>query len=130
MTSTNFTDIVLDEDKDVLLLLHAQDCEPCSHFAVFFKRAAMRLLEYKIPNLVIARMDVTNESPPKNLNILVGKLPILAMINAGQKFPPYKFYSGVGKVQSLMKWVSQEVSEPVTLPNLPHLSDEDKVCYY
>ena len=103
VTLKTFDDIVMNEDKDVLLLLYAQNCEPCAHFAVFFKRMAMRFQDMKIPTLTVARMDVTDESPPGDLNLIVGKLPLLVMLPAGEKHPPWNFYSGVGKIQQMVR---------------------------
>lgn len=129
VTLKNFDDIVMDEEKDVVLLLHAENCEKCSHFAVYFKRMSERIKELNLPHLVIARMDITNESPPAELNLIVGPLPILVMIPAGAKQPPWTFYSGIGKMQEMMKWVHQQSSYPFELPNLPHLSEKDKELY-
>lgn len=129
VTSKNFEDIVMNEEKDVLLLLHAQSCESCSHFAVYFKRMAQRFKELDIDSLVIARMDVTNEAPPAHYNLLVSQLPILTLIPAGVKHPPWTFYSGIGKIQAMMKWVQKQAAIPFTLPNLPHLTDENVILY-
>jgi thiol-disulfide isomerase/thioredoxin len=130
VTLKNFQEVAMNEDKDVVLLLHAQDCEPCAHFAVYFKRMADRFMEMGVPSLVIARMDVSSESPPAELNLMVGDLPLLVMLPAGpDKRPPWTFYSGVGKIQEMMKWVHAQVSVPFALENLPHLSEVDKQRY-
>eukprot|EP01032_Pedospumella_encystans_P022442 gene22442-25423_t len=129
VTLKNFDEIVLNDQKDVVLLLHAQDCEPCAHFAVYFKRMADRFEAMGVRNLTIARMDVSHESPPKDMNLMVGTLPILAMIPATDKLPPWTFYSGISKVQQMMKWVHQQASIPFELENLPHLSEVDKQRY-
>jgi thioredoxin-like negative regulator of GroEL len=94
VTLKNFAEVVMNEEKDVVLLLHAQDCEPCAHFAVYFKRMADRFRDMGIPTLTIARMDVSHESPPKEMNLMVGKLPLVVMIPASDKNPPWTFYSG------------------------------------
>jgi hypothetical protein len=103
LTLKNFEDFILNEDKDVVLLLHSsKGCESCAHFSVYFKRMAERLKELKIPTLEIARMDVSDESPPGYLNLMVGPLPLLVMIPAGNKHPPWNFFSGIGKVQPMV----------------------------
>lgn len=129
VTLDNFDDIVLNEDKDVVLLLHAETCDPCAHFAVYYKRMAARFRELGIPSLEIARMDVSSVSPPAHMNLMVGNLPIVAMIPASDKQPPWNFYSGISKVQPMMKWVQSQASIPFELENLPHLVDADKVAY-
>ena len=93
---------------------------------------AHRFKELKISSLVISRMDVTDESPPANLNLLVGELPILVLLPAvgGELSKPLPiFYSGVGKVQSMMKWVQKFASISFELPNLPHLNEEQVKMY-
>eukprot|EP01038_Epipyxis_sp_PR26KG_P007679 gene7679-10449_t len=129
VTLNNFEDIVMNEEKDVVLMLHGTSCESCSHFAVYFKRMALRFQQMDIPTLTIARMDVSIESPPAYLNLMVGALPILVMLPASQKYPPWNFYSGVGKVQPMMKWIQQQASIPFELPNLPHLTESDREAY-
>lgn len=129
VTLKNFDEVVLNDQRDVVLLLHAKNCEPCAHFAVYFKRMAERFEAMGIRNLTIARMDVSTESPPKEMNLMVGTLPILAMIPASDKLPPWTFYSGISKVQQMMKWVHSQASIPFELENLPHLSEVDKQRY-
>ena len=140
ITNKNFEDIVLAEDVDVVLLLHAQACESCAHLAVYFKRMALRFKDLNIPSLVIAQMDTTEETPPANLRLLNSELPIIALLPAVKssgdgggdgyaKVPPFLFYSGLGKVTSMMKWVQQHSTIPFELPNLPHLTEEQKVLY-
>jgi hypothetical protein len=124
--------VILNEDRDVLLLLHAKSCEPCAHFTVYYKRMAARFVDLKIDSLVIARMDVTDESPPAHLNLMAGELPILVLFPAvGDELdrPLPIFYSGVGKIQQMMKWVQQHAAMPFELPNLPHLTNEQVELY-
>ena len=129
----NFDEVVMHNDeKDVLLLLHAKSCETCSHFAVYFKRMASRFKDLDIKSLLIARMDVSDEAPPVHANLMVGELPILVLMPAtidDTEKPTPIFYSGVGKIQQMMKWVQNHVAIPFNLPNLPHLN-EDQVKLY
>jgi len=121
--------MVQNEFNDVLLMLHAQSCEPCAHFAVYFKKMAERFHDLQIPSLVITRMDVTNEAPPADMNLMQGTLPILVMLRANEKQPPWNFYSGLGKVQAMMKWVQQQAAIPFEMPNLPHLDAKQRELY-
>eukprot|EP01034_Spumella_vulgaris_P021743 gene21743-27797_t len=129
VTLKNFEDVVLNDSKDVVLLLHSLACESCAHFAVYYKRMAERFQSLNINSLVIARMDVSTETPPATLNLMIGALPLVVMVSANNKHPPWTFYSGVGKVQPMMKWVHAQSSLPFELPNLPHLTDKDKIAY-
>eukprot|EP00599_Poterioochromonas_sp_BG-1_P015577 CAMPEP_0173156512 /NCGR_PEP_ID=MMETSP1105-20130129/14868_1 /TAXON_ID=2985 /ORGANISM="Ochromonas sp., Strain BG-1" /LENGTH=262 /DNA_ID=CAMNT_0014073389 /DNA_START=389 /DNA_END=1177 /DNA_ORIENTATION=- len=130
ITMKNFDEVILQDDtRDIVLLLYANNCEACSHFNVYFKRMADRFRELKIDSVLIARMDVGEETPPAELNMINGPLPLLLIIPANVKYPPWNYYSGVGKVQPMMKWIHQHVSIPFDLENLPHLSEKDKVAY-
>jgi len=129
LTAKSFESVAMDEEKDVLLMLHAQGCEKCGQLAVYYKRMAQRFQNLSIPSLLITRMDVTHEAPPAHLNLLVGPLPILILFPASEKRPPWLFYTGIGKVQQIMKWVHQHASIPFHLPDLPHLSESDRVLY-
>lgn len=129
VTADNFADVVMDETKDVLLMFHSASCESCAHFSVYFKRMAQRFMDLEVSSLVVARMDVSNEAPPAHLNLLVSALPLLVLIPADDKMPPWLYYSGVSKVQTMMKWVQQYSSIPFELPNLPHLSASDVKLY-
>lgn len=126
----NFDEVVMNDDKDVVLMLHAKGCESCAHFAVYYKRMASRFKELNIPSLVIARMDVTDETPPVHLNLIQqSSLPIMVMIPAGIKYPPWSFYSGIGKMQPMMKWVHMHAGIAFELGNLPHLDDTQKKLF-
>jgi thiol-disulfide isomerase/thioredoxin len=129
VTLNNFEEIVMNEEKDVVLLLHAKSCETCSHFNVYFKRMAHRFQELKISTLVIAQMDVSTVTPPPQYNMMIGPLPLLLMIPANAKYPPWTFYSGIGKVQPMMKWIEKHVSQQFILPNLPHLNEQQRQAY-
>jgi hypothetical protein len=133
VTEESFETVVMDEKKDVLLLLHAKECEPCAHLSVYYKRMAQRFKDLKTDSLVIARMDVTEASPPADLQLMAGELPIIVLLPAtaggpglfgGPKLPPWDFFSGLGKVQVLMRWVEAHVGIKFKLPNLPHLTEE------
>lgn len=129
VTPDNFHDIVMNEEKDVVLLLHAKSCETCAHFNVYFKRMAQRFQDLQVNSLVIAQMDVSHVTPPPEYNMMVGALPLLIMVPANAKYPPWTYFSGVGKVQAMMKWIHAHASIPFTLPNLPHLTEDQKIAY-
>ena len=129
VTAKTFDEVVMDETKDVLVMFHSKSCESCSHFSVYYKRMAQRFLDLEVKSLVVARMDVSSEAPPGDLNLLVSALPLLVLLPANDKTPPWLYYSGVSKVQTMMKWVAEYAAVPISLPNLPHLSDSDVSLY-
>ena len=91
-------------EKDVLILFHEEGCEACAALTVYYKKMAERFASLKIPSLVIARFDVTKETPPLD-GLIAGPLPVVVLLPAHDKRPPFRFYSGLGKVQPMMKWV-------------------------
>lgn len=129
LTASNFEEWALSDDKDVVIMFHAESCEPCAHFAVYFKRMAQRFAELAIPTLLIARMDVTNETPPADLRFPLANLPLVALLPAGAKQPPWQLYSGVGKMGPMMKWIQAHAAAPFDLPSLPHLNDKNAELY-
>mgnify|MGYP003385852118 FL=1 len=129
VTAKNFDEICMNEDKDVLLMIYAQECELCFNFAVYYKRMAGRFKDLRIRSLVVARMDITHETPPPHLNILTGHLPELVMLPSTAKHSPWQYYSGVGKVQEMMLWVQSQAGIPFELPNLPHLNVDQVKLY-
>jgi len=46
ITAQTFQEVAMDEEKDVLLLLHATGCEKCAHFAVYYKRVSAAITKY------------------------------------------------------------------------------------
>jgi hypothetical protein len=90
---------------------------------------AQRFSELGIKSLIVGRMDVTDETPPPELGFLAHPLPLMVLVPSDDKSAPWKFYSGVGKVQPMMKWVQSHAGIPFDLPNLPHLSEADRVAY-
>lgn len=79
MNSTTFQDTVMNDEYDVITVFYSVACESCAHFAVYYKRMALRFKELNIKSLLITRMDVSNDSPPTELNILVSKLPLMVI---------------------------------------------------
>ena len=85
------------ETKHTYVLSHyyiITGSEACSHFSVYYKHMAKRFKALSINSLVIARMDLTEASPPPTLNLVSGSLPLVIMFPAGQKMAPWTYYSG------------------------------------
>ncbi|CAM9611872.1 unnamed protein product [Ectocarpus sp. 6 AP-2014] len=131
----SFARTVLDNDKDVLLMFHAEECERCSNMVPYYKASLMsrrvgeRFLDLDIPSVLIAAMDVTLETPPPEVAMTLPTLPAIVLLPGDDKEAPFRFFSGVGKVGSLMRWLQEHSSTPFELPALPHLSEEDKPLF-
>jgi len=101
--------------------------------AVYFKRFVERLAALGISgssppsaSVTVARMDVTDESPPPRLHFALKSLPALVLLPAHDRQPPYRYFSGVAKVLEMLKWVAAEASaRPIALPPLAHLREAD-----
>jgi len=128
LTAKSFTHLAMDDTKDVMVLFHStENCDLCSAMTVYYKKVAERFRELKISTLLVARFDATHDPPPLQ-NALID-LPSLLFLPAHNKDPPFTFYSGVSKVQPIMQWARQNAHFPFDLPDLCHLSDEEKVLY-
>ena len=88
--SSNFTDVVMDVTKDIMVVFHAQACQACSHMAPYFRKMAERFHDLKVMSIVMARMDITNDFPPNELQLSIDKLPVIAFFPADAKGPPYR----------------------------------------
>ncbi len=128
ITMDNFESEVLSEGKDMILLFHSDDCENCGAMAVYYKRVALRFHELGIKSVVVARYDLTWQPTPR-ATFNVQSLPSMVMLPAYEKFPPYKYYSGVSRVQSIMEWVHENAAIKFDLPELPQFNEEDKRLY-
>merc|ERR550537_857944 len=78
----SFTDIVLDETKDVLLEVYAPWCGHCKQLEPIYKKLAKRFK--KVDSVVIAKMDGTENEHP---DINVEGFPTIMFFPAGGKEP-------------------------------------------
>mmetsp|Transcript_31601 Transcript_31601/g.108680 ORF Transcript_31601/g.108680 Transcript_31601/m.108680 type:complete len:319 (-) Transcript_31601:107-1063(-) len=130
LNASNFQSIALDETKDVLVLFHSRECASCAGMAVYYKKLAERFADFGLPALVVARFDASDVLPPLEGHALgAAELPTLLMLPATRKRPPFIFYSGISKVQPMMRWVQQVAAVPFHLPELCHLTPEDRDLY-
>lgn len=128
LVSSNFS-LALADDKDVMIMFHARGCVPCAHLAVYYKKVAERFDEEGVATLLVARFDVTDEAPPLDNALTAAELPTILFLPADHKRPPYRFYSGVSKVQPIMRWAQASAAIPFDLPDLCHLSPDDRQLY-
>ena len=150
----SFNFFLRDRKKDGVILFHADDgsCLPCERFspyysrylalmpfffpnqltALFFpcakERIAKRFRELRIRSLNVARFDLAKGPAPDFIANHLGRLPAIVLIRANAKEEPL-FFSGAAKVLPVMQWVHQHVALPFTLPELPHLSNDEQEIY-
>lgn len=58
---------------------------------LILKRVGERFQDLDISSVLIAAMDVTNESPPPELPITFATLPTIVLLTADDKRPPYRY---------------------------------------
>ena len=132
LTVSNFESLAINDDsKDVMILFHATDCgKPCAAMTVYYKKVADRFHDLAISSLLVARFDATRTLPPLNQGWLTNaQLPLLLFLPANNKDPPFRAYSGISKVQPIMRWAQDSASIPFDLPDLCHLSDHERILY-
>lgn len=129
LDAANFSATADRPDRDVLVMFHQEGCEPCANMAVYYKKLAERFRDMRVASLVVARFDATHEAPPLDGALTAAELPILLLLPAKDKRPPFKFYSGLAKVQPMMRWAADTADLKFDLPDLCHLSEEDRVLY-
>uniref|UniRef100_A0A7S3UPC4 protein disulfide-isomerase n=1 Tax=Heterosigma akashiwo TaxID=2829 RepID=A0A7S3UPC4_HETAK len=137
ITSDNFEEIVLDEDRDVVVLFTSKECESCSHMTPYYKRLGRRFAELEQEegglgggNVTVGVMDLADDTPPLGYaTVLVADLPLVVLFPARDKGAPFRYYSGVSKVRPMMEWVAQHSGSGVVLPRLPHLNEEDRQLF-
>lgn len=132
LTTENF-ETEAPEHKDVMIAFHDESCRKCANLAVYYKKVAERFDEEGIDSLVVGRFDTTKTaSIPglESLDVAFDRLPTILFLPAfAKRAPPYVFYSGVSKVQPIMRWAQQVAAISFDLPDLCHLSPEDRILY-
>jgi len=100
ITSTTFSDVVYDKEKDVFVEFYAPWDGHCNAFAPSYKRLAsiMRLL----PSVVIGAYDVQASAPPEKYNIT--SLPTMLYFPANDKDDAIP-YGGFQEINSIVEFI-------------------------
>jgi len=100
---TSFDDIVLNNDKDVLVEFYAPWCGHCKQLAPIYDELGAKMKSQE--NIVIAKMDMTaNEIDVKGVD--VKGFPTLFFFEGGKKDSP-KQYDGGRDLDSFVKYLSE-----------------------
>ncbi|GMH71087.1 hypothetical protein TrRE_jg11127 [Triparma retinervis] len=141
LTPSNFEKLAMDDGKDVVIMMYKETgCDGCMSLAVFYKRVALRFAELGLGSkVVVTRLDLGSEEwggggkltkPDYLPGVELGKLPVVMLLPAGRKDgTPYLYYTGIGKVLPMMRWVEENSGTEFELEELAHLNDEEKVRY-
>lgn len=104
----NFDEIVNDNTKDVLIEFYAPWCGHCKSLAPKYDELAKKL--NKEPNIVIAKMDATENDVPGNYE--VQGFPTIYFAPKNDKQNPRK-YEGGREVDDFIKYLARESTEPM-----------------
>ncbi|KAJ3287283.1 protein disulfide isomerase A [Rhizoclosmatium globosum] len=120
----NFESIVLDKSKDVFLEVYAPWCGHCKKLAPIWDELAELLAEDK--NIVIAKMDGTENDFPKNVNVQVQGFPTLKLWKA--KTNEIVDYDGGDRtLEPLLAWLKKNATfgSKITASVASSADDED-----
>jgi len=125
--------VVEDQTKDVLLFLSKkdEDCSTgsaCDTIQKYVEATARRFDALGIPSVVVASLHPESVAIPTTLTYKA--LPAIFFFPAYNKKPPHVQFTGKLKPRFLMLFVEQHASIRFNLPELPHLTEEQKVDFH
>ena len=127
----SFDRLAMDPTRDVLLQLYASEgCEPCVTLVMYFNRLAGRLAELGVGHVMVARLDVWRHQLPTELKgVQLHSLPLLLMLPARRKEPPFSMFHGRARTKELLFFTQQHATHRFELPPNPHLTREQQAAW-
>jgi protein disulfide-isomerase-like protein len=107
----NFEDIVLQKDKDVMLLVYAPWCGFCKKFSPIWNSFAQMVSGAS--DLVIAKMDGSRNGTPLPEDFAWDAYPKIFFVRAGEKKPIH--FEGERSVEKLLEFVEKNGSKPLKI---------------
>ena len=99
LVGKNFSEVVMDETKDVLVEFYAPWCGHCQKLAPIYSKLAEQLKDNE--QVVIAKIDATKNEVPQ---VSIRSFPTIKMFKRGQKDTPLD-YSGSRELDALNDYV-------------------------
>lgn len=120
VVGSQFSEIVLQKDKDVFLKIYAPWCGHCKKIAPVWEELAEQLKDNQ--HIVIAKFDGTANEPDTTGFDFHG-FPTLYYVKAGTNAPiPY---DGDRTVEGMISFIKKHASKPITVPDFDK-EDESK----
>jgi len=105
LVSTNFDEVALDKEKDVLVEFYAPWCGHCKKLTPIFDELGDKM---EGENVIIAKMDATaNDVPPK---YEVKGFPTLFWLPKGKRDHPVP-YNGGRELDDFVKFIAKESTD-------------------
>lgn len=121
VVAKEFQNIVLDENKDVLLEVYAPWCGHCKRLEPVYNEFAQKLVDSGVDHVVVAKMDGTaNESPVEGFEWT--GFPTLFWVPAGSTTP--ERYNGARSLEGFAEFVKSKASKPVVFKETATEKDE------
>ncbi|KAF2751658.1 protein disulfide isomerase [Sporormia fimetaria CBS 119925] len=121
VVAKNYEDIVMDNDKDVLLEFYAPWCGHCKALAPKYEELAALYGGDLASKVVIAKVDATANDVPDEIQ----GFPTIKLYPAGKKDSPVD-YSGARTVEDFIQFIKENGSHKVeaVLPAEPEVEEE------
>jgi protein disulfide isomerase family A protein 3 len=104
----NFNEIVMDPTKDVMIEMYAPWCGHCKKLEPIYNELGEKLQKEGVSNVVIAKMDATENDSP-SAKIQAKGYPTIFFVPANNKGAPLQ-YSGERDVKSMYDWIKKNSS--------------------
>lgn len=110
IVAKSYQDLVIDNDKDVLLEFYAPWCGHCKALAPKYDELAEKYSAFS-DKVTIAKIDATANDVPDDIS----GFPTIKLFKAGSKDEPIE-YSGARSVEALAEFVRDNGSHKVAIP--------------
>eukprot|EP01055_Gregarina_sp_Pseudo9_P003269 Gregarina_sp_Pseudo_9__3268@NODE_344_length_3099_cov_184_964379_g324_i0_p1_GENE_NODE_344_length_3099_cov_184_964379_g324_i0NODE_344_length_3099_cov_184_964379_g324_i0_p1_ORF_typecomplete_len482_score122_75Thioredoxin/PF00085_20/5_1e30Thioredoxin/PF00085_20/35Thioredoxin/PF00085_20/1_4e24Thioredoxin_6/PF13848_6/2_3e02Thioredoxin_6/PF13848_6/1_7e07Thioredoxin_6/PF13848_6/1_5e16Thioredoxin_6/PF13848_6/5_4Thioredoxin_7/PF13899_6/3_8e08Thioredoxin_7/PF13899_6/4_6e03Thioredoxin_7/PF13899_6/2_1e08ERp29 len=117
-----FSDIVLQKDKDVLLKFHAPWCGHCKAVAPIWEELAVKLRNNK--NLIVAEFDGTaNDSDTETFEYQ--GFPTFFFVKAGNRNPIT--FKGERTLENFIKFAQEHATYPIVVDDVPEAESKEEL---
>lgn len=124
-----FDEKVLTEGYDAVFLVYSTfNNKESAAIAPVFNKICKRFKELEYPYLRVYVIDISTQ--PVHKTVRIDRVPIVYMVPAYSKSPPFVHYSGKGEILPIMFFIEKYAGVKFTLPELPHLSPDEAEEYW